>query len=806
MKGQIDPNAIIDAFEALAIPAFSHIYEGKTRPEEYNVLHPLAKGGYGEVFLVERSGSIFAMKRIPKTIALQNMNSMFFMYEKDIMTTTQSEWLVHCHEAFQDDSFLYYIMDFIPGGDLMTLITRINKLNVEEIRFYGAEIIMAINALHTQGWVHRDLKPDNVLLDKSGHVKLGDFGTSIKLVDGRATSSFTVGTPDYVSRDLLVTVGDSVTYGPEVDYWTIGVILFELFYGAPPFYSDSLKGTYSKIANIEYVFPEDMPEDLKDLIKQLICKKEKRLDIGGIKKHPFFRGIDWDHLRDLKPPHIPRISSLKDHSNFSELEFIPDASRVSCGFKQFVGFTYDPRYSVNIIGALSQHPVSPSSSTAISEKNELKESERRLVEIRASLEHHLKQLEERRRELVNLSTEIGRKKNESESLNDRLKATKMELQDLNESILSKTTQLVSMRNMKLDEASKSSNSFCRVILDDVEELQKKLQHARVEEHLAKARKLVYWFYKENERLRNELSALNCSNEGEVELRKELRVKKTEIREYQQKLEQEAGIRMRLEEELSDMKAKLKREKMVVGRHTFKVLNAATNRELQINIDGNKLEVVNSAGSAANICLISSVYVRELKNNEFHHLSYKKRALCLKLFFLKEITKSSSSSNRRSLKSLEKEYDREMKILKGLNDLLRVLDGETRQDALLQQQGSIKKIEQLKQEIERAKKSTITEYEVGDDEKVYEFNNHLFYEKTVAKGTLCDHCNEVIYGVVGQAFCCRDCLMVVHKSCYVLGDVSCELNRAMNAGTNTSVICQTLEEREKIMRLIKFGAI
>lgn len=805
MDNRIDPNAVVDAFEALGNSKYSYIYKEKRRPDEYKVVHALAKGGYGEVFLVERDGQVYAMKRIPKSVVLQNTNSMFFMEEKEIMTKQKSEWLVHCHETIQDESFLYYIMDFIPGGDLMSLLTRYERMkNLDEIRFYGAELVMALDALHRQGWVHRDLKPDNILLDQNGHIKLGDFGTSIRLVDGKATSSFTVGTPDYVSRDLLVTIGDSVTYGPEVDYWTFGVILYELFTGGPPFYSEILKQTYSQIANIEYTIPEEMPEILSSLITKLICPPEERLGLEEIKSHEFFKNINWECLRARAAPYIPSVKGRNDVSNFSEQEFTPDNTSTPCGFKQFVGFTYDPKCSAlvyRLLGANesakqnNQHeekkPTRPFEKEEPKVKFETNKSTSLVVDSndcavklqRVQNEIH-EQLKSKKKELELITNQIVQQNKEAEMLQARLAKLNREI------------QTNSQVNTKPSKTTGPTLSLCNKIRNNLDEIKLRLNSVG---------KIANWFYKESIMANNQLQSLN-RNEERIELKKELKLKKNEVREYQQKLEQEAGIRRRLEEELSLLRKKLEKEKKVAGSHSFRVLNAATNREMKLNIENDKFELANIRGGPLNVSLMSCIYIRELKNNEFHHLSYKKRSLCFKVFFLKEIERSSSSGSRRSLRSLEEEYNRELKILKGLNDLLVLLDGSTREDAKLQQEGSVKKIEQLKQEMERAKKSTLREYEVGDNEKVYEFNNHLFYEKTVAKGTLCDHCNEVIYGVVNQAFACRDCLMVVHKACYVLGDVSCELNRAMSLGTNMGIICNTIEDREKIMRLVKYGAL
>uniref|UniRef100_A0A673CI53 Rho-associated protein kinase n=1 Tax=Sphaeramia orbicularis TaxID=375764 RepID=A0A673CI53_9TELE len=348
------------------IETFLHRYEkviGQVRnlqmkSEDFDRVKVIGRGAFGEVQLVRHKASqkVYAMKLLSKFEMIKRSDSAFFWEERDIMAFANSPWVVQLCCAFQDEHYLYMVMEYMPGGDLVNL-TSTYDVPEKWAKFYTAEVVMALDAIHSMGFIHRDVKPDNMLLDRHGHLKLADFGTCMKMdTTGMVHCDTAVGTPDYISPEVLKSQGGDGYYGRECDWWSVGVFIFEMLVGDTPFYADSLVGTYSRIMDHKNSlnFPDDVEisKDAKSIICAFLTDREVRLGRNGveeIKRHPFFRNDQWtfDTIRDTVAPVVPELSSDIDTSNFDEIEedkgdveTFPTPKAFVGNQLPFVGFTY----------------------------------------------------------------------------------------------------------------------------------------------------------------------------------------------------------------------------------------------------------------------------------------------------------------------------------------------------------------------------------------------------------------------------------------------------------------------------------
>uniref|UniRef100_A0A672QEE4 non-specific serine/threonine protein kinase n=1 Tax=Sinocyclocheilus grahami TaxID=75366 RepID=A0A672QEE4_SINGR len=322
-------NKNIDSFLNRYEKAVTRLKELQVKLDDFDRVKLIGRGAFGAVQLVRHKASqqVYAMKQLSKFEMVKRSDSAFFWEERDIMAFSKSPWIVQLCCAFQDEKYLYLVMEFMPGGDLVTLTSNYD-IPEEWAQFYTAEVVLALDAIHSLGFIHRDIKPDNMLLDRNGHLKLADFGTCMKMDSSRMVRCDTaVGTPDYISPEVLMSQGGTGYYGRECDWWSVGVFIYELLVGDTPFYAESLVGTYGKIMDHKnsLTFPDDieMSKKAKDLICAFLSDREVRLGRSGvdeIKCHPFFKNDQWtfDTIRDTMAPVVPKLSSDIDTSNFDD--------------------------------------------------------------------------------------------------------------------------------------------------------------------------------------------------------------------------------------------------------------------------------------------------------------------------------------------------------------------------------------------------------------------------------------------------------------------------------------------------------
>uniref|UniRef100_A0A674MUX9 non-specific serine/threonine protein kinase n=1 Tax=Takifugu rubripes TaxID=31033 RepID=A0A674MUX9_TAKRU len=352
-------NKSIDNFLNRYKETINKIRDLRMKAEDYEVVKVIGRGAFGEVQLVRHkfTSKVYAMKLLSKFEMIKRSDSAFFWEERDIMAFADSSWVVQLFcSSFHHDRYLYMVMEYMPGGDLVNLMSNYD-VPEKWARFYTAEVVLALDGIHSMGFIHRDVKPDNMLLDKTGHLKLADFGTCMKMnKDGMVRCDTAVGTPDYISPEVLKSQGGDGYYGRECDWWSVGVFLYEMLVGDTPFYADSLVGTYSKIMNHKnaLTFPDDsdISNDAKNLICAFLTDREVRLGRNGvdeIKRHPFFKNDQWtwENIRDTAAPVVPELSSDIDTSNFDDIEedrgeeeTFPVPKAFVGNQLPFVGFTY----------------------------------------------------------------------------------------------------------------------------------------------------------------------------------------------------------------------------------------------------------------------------------------------------------------------------------------------------------------------------------------------------------------------------------------------------------------------------------
>ena len=284
--------------------------------EDFTIIKVVGKGSYGKVLLVKKNNeeTIYAMK-IMKKISMVKKNQVdHIKTERRILELIDHPFINKLKYAFQTEQKLYLVTDYCPGGELFFHIQRVERFDEEAAKFYAGQIILAVEHLHKNNIIYRDLKPENVLIDRKGFIKITDFGLSKEnIVDNKSAKSF-CGTPEYLAPEIILNKG----HGKPVDWWSLGNLIYEMLTGIPPFYCKDRDILFDAITNDEPEYPEYLSDEVIDLIKKLLIKNpDKRLGNNGadeIKKHIFFEGMNWEKLlnKKIKPPFIPRLKNAVD--------------------------------------------------------------------------------------------------------------------------------------------------------------------------------------------------------------------------------------------------------------------------------------------------------------------------------------------------------------------------------------------------------------------------------------------------------------------------------------------------------------
>uniref|UniRef100_A0A8C1IWE3 Protein kinase C n=1 Tax=Cyprinus carpio TaxID=7962 RepID=A0A8C1IWE3_CYPCA len=296
------------------------------------ILHKmLGKGSFGKVFLAELKGAgqFFAVKALKKDVVLMDDDVECTMVERRVLSLAwEHPFLTHLYCTFQTKENLFFVMEYLNGGDLMFHIQTCHRFDLPRSTFYAAEIVCGLQFLHSKGIVYRDLKLDNILLDIDGHIKIADFGMCKENIFGEARTCTFCGTPDYIAPEILL----GQKYGISVDWWSFGVLLYEMLIGQSPFHGHDEEELFQSIRTDDPCYPRWLTRDARDiLVKLFVREPERRLGVkGNIRHHAFFRETDWIALekRQVEPPFRPTVKSASDCSNFDK-EFINEKPRLS---------------------------------------------------------------------------------------------------------------------------------------------------------------------------------------------------------------------------------------------------------------------------------------------------------------------------------------------------------------------------------------------------------------------------------------------------------------------------------------------
>ncbi|XP_043353912.1 citron Rho-interacting kinase isoform X8 [Dermochelys coriacea] len=495
--------------------------------KDFEVKSLVGSGHFAEVQVVREkvTGDVYAMKVMSKESLLAREHVSFFEEERSILSRSSGTWIPQLHYAFQDKKNLYLVMEYQPGGDLLSLLNRYeDQLDESMVQFYLAELVLAIHSVHQMGYVHRDIKPENVLIDRLGHIKLVDFGSAAKMTGNKTVNArLPVGTPDYMAPEMLTVLnGDGkASHGPECDWWSLGIIAYDMIYGKSPFTEGTSTKTFNNIMNFQRFlkFPEDVKvsNEFLDLVQSLLCGPKERLDYEGLCCHPFFSKIDWNNIHNTPPPFVPTLRSDDDTSNFDEPE---KNSRVLSSPRQlnpavfsgedlpFVGFSF-----IKALGILRSESVvsvldSPAKISSMEKKLLLKSKE-------------LQDTQDKCHKMEQEMTRLHRRVSEVEAVLSQkeveLKASETQRSLLEQDLATYITECSSLKR-SLEQARlevSQEDDKALQLLHDIREQSRKLQEIKEQEYQAQVEEMRLMMNQLEEDL---ISARRRSDLYESELR------------------------------------------------------------------------------------------------------------------------------------------------------------------------------------------------------------------------------------------------------------------------------------------------
>lgn len=336
------------------------IEQEKLTIDSFTTVSVIGNGSYAKVFLVRQKTTqeLSALKILKKENVEKRKQEDKVQVERNILKEIDHPFVIRFKASFQTEKKLYFVLEYCPGGELFNLISKRKRFTEDQARFYAAQMVLALEHLHSKNVIYRDLKPENVLIDQQGYIRITDFGLS--RIDNNNTNDAKsiCGTPEYLAPEIIMKLG----YGKAVDWWTLGSIIYEMLIGLPPFYTGDRNQLFEKIKFSSPNYPTFLSAKAKSLLEGLLKKAaEKRLGSDGqglVRNHPWFEDVNWEALYAKKydAPFVPKLTGETDLQNFDrEFTELPINGSMSVGdaqkvFKQYPGFTYEADKPANMLG------------------------------------------------------------------------------------------------------------------------------------------------------------------------------------------------------------------------------------------------------------------------------------------------------------------------------------------------------------------------------------------------------------------------------------------------------------------------